>query len=134
MVPYPAGGLSDVVARIVNQPLGKALGQQVIVENLGGVSGALDSNKVLHAPSDGQYLFQGSPNELILAPLANAAVKFKSEDFRLVQRIGVSPIAILARPGLPAKNTDELVALAKQSAAEATPLPYATVGGAWFYL
>lgn len=133
MVPYPAGGLSDVVARIVNQPLGKALGQQVIVENLGGVSGALGANKVLQAPSDGQYLFQGSPNELILAPLANAAVKFKSEDFRLVQMIGVSPIAILARPGLPAKNTDELVALAKKNAAEGKPLTYASVGVGSFY-
>jgi len=133
MVPYPAGGLSDVVARIVNQPLGKALGQQVIVENLGGVSGALGAMKVLAAPSDGQYLFQGSPNELILAPLANAAIKFKSEDFRLVQMIGVSPIAILARPGLPAKNVDELVALARKAAAEGKPLSYASVGVGSFY-
>ncbi|MBQ0958052.1 tripartite tricarboxylate transporter substrate binding protein [Ideonella sp. 4Y11] len=133
MVPYPAGGLSDVIARIVNQPLGKALGQQVIVENLGGVSGALGAQKVLAAPSDGQYLFQGSPNELILAPLANAAVKFKSEDFRLVQMIGVSPIAILARPGLPAKNVDELVALARKAAAEGKPLSYASVGVGSFY-
>jgi tripartite-type tricarboxylate transporter receptor subunit TctC len=133
MVPYPAGGLSDVIARIVNQPLGKALGQQVIVENLGGVSGALGAQKVLAAPADGGYLFQGSPNELILAPLANAAIKFKSEDFRLVQMIGVSPIAILARPGLPAKNVDELVALARKAAADGKPLSYASVGVGSFY-
>ena len=41
MVPYPAGGLSDVIARLVNAPLGKLLGQPVIVENIGGVSGAI---------------------------------------------------------------------------------------------
>ena len=78
MVPYPAGGLSDTIARMVNTPLAKQLGQPVVIENLGGVSGAIGAQKVLSAPSDGYYLFQGSPNELILSPLANAAVKFKS--------------------------------------------------------
>ena len=84
MVPYPAGGPSDAIARILFNPLGKELGQQVLVENLGGVSGALAAQKVLAAPADGHYLFQGSPNEVILSPLANAAVKLKTEDFRLV--------------------------------------------------
>lgn len=133
MVPYPAGGLSDTIARIVEKPLGKALGQQVIVENVGGVAGAIGAQKVLAAPSDGGYLFQGSPNELILAPMALAAVKYKSEDFRLVQMIGASPIAILARKGLPASNVDELVALAKKSAAEGKPLTYGSVGVGSFY-
>ncbi|MGH8804939.1 MAG: tripartite tricarboxylate transporter substrate-binding protein, partial [Polaromonas sp.] len=93
MVPYPAGGLSDVIARTVNTALARQLGQPVLVENLGGVSGAIAAQKVLSAPSDGYYIFQGSPNELILSPLANAAVKFKSEDFRLVQMIAVAPMA-----------------------------------------
>ena len=61
LVPYPAGGLSDVIARTVNAPLGKALGQPVIVENLGGASGGIAAQKVLNAPSDGYMLFQGSP-------------------------------------------------------------------------
>ena len=95
MVPYPAGGLSDTIARMVNNPLSKQLGQPVLVENLGGVSGAIGAQKVLSANSDGYYLFQGSPNELILSPLANAAVKFKSEDFRLVQMIGVANMRCL---------------------------------------
>src|SRR5260221_10249494 len=63
MVPYPAGGPSDAIARIFSVPLSKALGQQVIVENLGGVSGAMAAQKVLAAPPDGHYVFQGSPNE-----------------------------------------------------------------------
>ena len=74
MVPYPAGGPSDAIARIFNNQLGKELGQQVLVENLGGVSGAMAAQKVLAAPADGYYIFQGSPNEVILSPLANAAV------------------------------------------------------------
>ena len=85
MVPYPASGLSDVIARSVNTTLGKQLGQPVIVENLGGASGSIAATKVLGGPSDGYTIFQGSPNELILAPLAISSIKFKSEDFRLVQ-------------------------------------------------
>jgi tripartite-type tricarboxylate transporter receptor subunit TctC len=132
MVPYPAGGLSDVVARLVNNPLSKQLGQPVLVENLGGVSGALAAQKVLGAPADGYYLFQGSPNELILAPLANAAIKFKSEDFRLVQMIGVAPMVILARKDLPANTADELVTLAR-SVAKTKPLTFGSVGFGSFY-
>ena len=59
MVPYPAGGLSDAIARVVEKPLSTALGQMVMVENLGGVSGALGAQKVLGAPADGHFLYQG---------------------------------------------------------------------------
>jgi tripartite-type tricarboxylate transporter receptor subunit TctC len=133
MVPYPAGGLSDVVARTVNAPLGKALGQPVIVENLGGASGGIAAQKVLNAPSDGYMLFQGSPNELIFAPLALSAVKYKSEDFRQVHRIALAPMAIVARGELPANNADELVAYAIKAAKEGKPMTYASVGVGSFY-
>jgi tripartite-type tricarboxylate transporter receptor subunit TctC len=105
MVPYPAGGLSDNIARRVNVPLGTALGQPVIVDNLGGASGAIAAQKVLNSPSDGYYVFQGSPNELILAPLAMSA----------------------------AKNADELVAYAAKAAKDGKPLTYASVGVGSFY-
>jgi tripartite-type tricarboxylate transporter receptor subunit TctC len=133
MVPYPAGGLSDVIARLVNAPLGKQLNQPVIVENLGGASGAIAAQKVLSAPSDGYYLFQGSPNELILSPLANAAVKFKSEDFRLVQTIGAAQIAFLARKDLPVNTVDEFIDYARKQAREGKPVTYASVGPGSFY-
>jgi tripartite-type tricarboxylate transporter receptor subunit TctC len=133
MVPYPAGGLSDIIARQVAQPFSKAIGQTVIVENLGGVSGAIGAQKVLSAPSDGYFVFQGSPNEVILAPLANAAVKFKPDDFRLVQMIGVAPITIMARKALPANNVDELILYARKMAAEGKPLTYGSVGYGSFY-
>lgn len=132
MVPYPAGGLSDTVARAVAESLSKELGQPVIVENVGGVSGAIAAQKVLNAPADGYYLFQGSPNELILSPLANSAVKFKSEDFRLVHMIGEGPLMIVARKDLPANNADDLVKLARASSTT-KPLTFASVGPGSLY-
>ena len=133
LVPYPAGGLSDVIARTVNAPLGKALGQPVIVENLGGASGGIAAQKVLNSPSDGYMLFQGSPNELIFAPLALTAVKYKSEDFRQIHRIAMAPMAIVARGEIPANNADELVAYAIKAAKEGKPMTYASVGVGSFY-
>jgi tripartite-type tricarboxylate transporter receptor subunit TctC len=135
MVPYPAGGGSDVLARSVNTTLGKELGQPVVIENLGGASGSIGAQKVLSAPSDGYYLYQGSPNELILAGLANSAVKFKPEDFRAVQIIGNSPMAILVRQELPVNNADELIAYAAKAAKDGKPLTYASVGiGSLYHL
>lgn len=133
MVPYPAGGLSDVIARLVNTSLAKHLGQPVIVENLGGAGGSIAAQKVLNAPADGYLIFQGSPNELILTPLANAAVKLKSEDFRMVQMIANAPLAIISRGDLPANSADELVAYAAQRAKEGKPLTYGSVGNGTFY-
>ena len=133
MVPYPVGGVSDVIARTLSSTLAKHLGQPVIVENLGGASGGIAAQKVLNSPADGYIIFQGSPNELILAPLANASIKYKSEDFRLVQMITINPLVMLARKDLPASNGDELMAYAKKGAAAGKPLTYASVGPGSFY-
>jgi tripartite-type tricarboxylate transporter receptor subunit TctC len=133
MVPYPAGGLSDNIARRVNVPLGAALGQPAIVDNLGGGSGSIAAQKVLNGPSDGYTVFQGSPNELILAPLAISAIKYKAESFRQIHRIALAPMAIFVRPGFPAKTADELAAHAAKVAKEGKPMTYASVGVGSFY-
>ncbi len=126
MVPYPAGGASDAIARVLSQPIGKQLGQTVLVENLGGVSGAIAAQKVLSAPGDGYYVFQGSPNEVILSPLANAAVKLHAEDFQLVQPISTAVLALVARKDLEANSSDELITLARSR--KDKPLSYGSVG------
>ena len=133
MVPYPAGGLSDVIARTVNTTLAKNMGQPVLVENLGGASGAIGAQKVLSAPSDGQMIFQGSPNELILAPLAISAVKYKSEDFRLVQMIATAQIGFVTRKDLPVNTVDEFLDNARKEASGGRPITYASVGPGSFY-
>ncbi len=128
MVPYPPGGMSDVIARTINVSLAKHLGQPVIVENLGGAGGGIAAQKVLASPADGHLIFQGSPNEVVMGPLANAAVKYKSEDFRLVQMITIAPMVMLGRKDLPANNGEELLAYARKAAAEGRPLTFASVG------
>ena len=135
MVPYPAGGVSDVIARTINTTLAKHLGQPVIVENLGGASGGIAAAKVLNSPADGHVIFQGSPNELILAPLSNAAIKYKPEDFRLVQMITVNPLVMLARKDFPASNGEEFLLAARKAAASGKPVTYASVGpGSMYHL
>jgi tripartite-type tricarboxylate transporter receptor subunit TctC len=133
VVPYPAGGLSDIIARNVNLALGKQLGQPVVVENVAGGSGSIGATRVLTATADGHQVFQGSPNELILAPLAISAIRFRSEDFRLVQMIATAQIAFLARAGLPVTSVDEFVEHARKAAAAGKPITYASVGIGSFY-
>ena len=133
MVPYPAGGLSDLIARKVNVALSAELKQPVIIENLGGAGGAIAAQKVLSAPADGYYLFQGSPNELILAPLAMKAVKHKPEDFRLIQRMALAPMAIISSKNFPANNAQEMVAEIVKRAKAGNPVNYASVGTGSFY-
>lgn len=133
VVPYPAGGGSDVIARGLVGQMGKVLGQTVIVENQGGASGTIAVQKLLGEPADGYKVFVGSPNELILAPMAIAAAKFKSEDFRLVQKVANFTLAALVPTALPVSNMDELIAYAARRAKEGKPLTYGSVGNGSIY-
>lgn len=125
LVPYPAGAASDITARAVQSPISQSLGVQVVVENLGGANGALGANRVLNAKADGYTLFQGSPNELILAGLTNKAVAYKPDDFLFVAPVATSPYVVITRAGLGAANVDELLALARQ---RGVPLTYGSGG------
>ncbi len=125
MVPYPAGGPSDAIARNLQPALQKALGQTVVVENLGGASGGIAAQKLLQTVADGRMIFQGSPNELILSPLVNRDIKFKPDQFRHVTQITENPLILIARPDHPANNIDELVEYAKKAG---KPLSYGSVG------
>jgi tripartite-type tricarboxylate transporter receptor subunit TctC len=100
--------------------------QTVVVDNLGGAGGALGAQKVLAEPADGRFLLQASPNEVILAPALNPAVKLRVDDFTLVQPIVRGVLVLLVSKDLPVRNADELVALAPQPTDR--PLSYGSVG------
>jgi len=129
IVPYPAGGPSDFVARQLQPQLNKHLGQTVVVENVGGAGGAIGIQKVLSAPHDGYNIVLGTPMELVLAPLGIASVKFRPEDLKLIGRVGTTSMVLLTRKDLSANNLTELIALAKQGKG----LSYGSVGPGSLY-
>ena len=118
IVPWPAGGPSDFVARQIQPDMQKSLGQTLIVENIGGVGGAIGVQKMLQSPADGYQVTLGSPLELIIAPIALSTVKYKPEEARLVAQMVKAPMVLIARKDLPAQNIDELMALASKPGAK----------------
>ena len=131
VVPYPAGGPSDAMARQIQPALQKALGQTLIIENFGGAGGLIGVNKVLGANNDGHRVLMASPMELIQTPLAQSAAKFQPDDMRLAGLIINTDVILLARKDLPAHNVAELVTLARK--ADAKRLSYGSVGKGSLY-
>ncbi|MFT3800322.1 MAG: tripartite tricarboxylate transporter substrate binding protein [Burkholderiaceae bacterium] len=126
VVPYPAGGSSDVSARIFAGSFTTTLKQQVVVENIGGGTGVLGANRVLQAPADGYMLFHGSANEIFLAPMLNPAARYRPSDFGYVAPISEATLVLLTRHDLPVRTIDEFIDYAK--ADPARQLTYGTVG------
>ena len=81
VVPFPAGGPSDVVARIVADHMSKTLGQQLVIENVGGAGGTLGSARVAAAAPDGYTLLAGSMGSHVAAPVLTPNLKYDPQDF-----------------------------------------------------
>jgi tripartite-type tricarboxylate transporter receptor subunit TctC len=128
VVPYPAGQLSDIIARVMRDSLARQGFPNLIVENVGGAGGSIGAQRALTTGRDGNTLLLASPNEVILAPLANAAVKYRSEDFRLVGHVAVAPLVLITRPDLPVTSVDEFAKLIRSKSESKQPLTYGSVG------
>jgi tripartite-type tricarboxylate transporter receptor subunit TctC len=116
VVPFPAGGASDVVARIVTEHMARTLGQQMVIENVGGAGGTLGSGRVAAAAPDGYTLLAGSMGSHVAAPVLTPGIKYNSErDFEPIGLTAHSPAVIVARKDFPAKNMAEFVAYLKQN-------------------
>src|SRR5258708_4129607 len=110
IVPFPAGGPSDVVARIVTEYMGRTLGQQMVIENVGGAGGTLGSARVAAAQPDGYTLLAGSMGSHVAAPVLTPNVKYDSaRDFEPIGLTAHSPAVIVARKDFPAKNLSQFV-------------------------
>jgi tripartite-type tricarboxylate transporter receptor subunit TctC len=113
VVPFPAGGPSDVIARIVTDHMSKTLGQSMVIENVGGAGGTVGSARVAAAAPDGYTLLAGSMGSHVAAPVLTPNIKYDSRDFVPIGPTAHSPAVIVARKDFPAKDLREFVAYLK---------------------
>ena len=129
VVPFPAAGTTDTVARALVTPVSKALGQSVVVENRPGANTVIGAELVLRAPADGHTLLFMAPS-FTINPFVQSKLPFDPmKDFTGVTRLVFNPLIICTHPSLPVKNVKELVALARARPAELTWAVASVVGG-----
>ena len=112
IVPYPAGGPTDVMARLVAQHLSESLGQSFFVENLTGASGVVGTVAAANSPGDGHTLLFVT-NDFAVAPTVSTKVNYDAiKSFAPVTITAASPQVVVVHPSFPAKNMQELITLA----------------------
>jgi tripartite-type tricarboxylate transporter receptor subunit TctC len=120
VVPYPPGGPTDIVARVVAQGLGDALGQTVIVDNRSGAGGNIGADMVAKSAPDGYTLLLATTAHAINMSLFKNLGYDTQTSFAPVSLLTKGPLVIVTRPGLPVHSVGELIALAKQRAGQLT--------------
>jgi tripartite-type tricarboxylate transporter receptor subunit TctC len=126
VVPFPAGGAADIVARQVAQGLAANLGAQFIVDNRAGAGGAIGADAVARAQPDGYALLFASSSAMSINPHIGAKSPYDAlRDFTPIALIGFAPNVLVVHPSLPAKTVKDLIALAK---AKPGALNYASNG------
>ena len=126
VVPFPPGGVADNSARVVADPLGARLGQQVLVENRPGASGNIGTLAVAQAAPDGYTLLLGFDGTMVINPHVFPKIPFDTlKDFAPVTKLGDATLILVAHPSVPARNLAEFIAYAR---AHASPFAYGTSG------
>jgi len=122
VIPYPPGGATDVIGRIMAQELSKSLNQQVIADNRAGDSGNIGADMVAKAPADGYTLLMGAlTSHAINANLEKSSIKYDLEkDFTPIAVVGVVPLVFVVNPSVPVKNMKEFIAYAKANPGKLT--------------
>jgi len=114
IVPYPAGGTSDILARALSPGLQAALGQPIVVENKAGATGNLGADYVAKSAPDGHTLLLADIGSLAISPSVFSTLPFDPvRDFAPVIMVAYSPHLLVVHPSVPAKDARALVALAK---------------------
>ncbi len=114
VVPFPPGGSTDIVARLVAQKLGEALDQPMIVDNRAGAGGMIGAENVARSAPDGYSLLLASSGPIVIVPALQPKLGYDSvRDFAPVSIIATIPTMLVVNEKVPAKNVAELIALAK---------------------
>jgi len=127
VVPYPAGGTSDAQVRMIQEPLGRALGVPIIVDNKPGASGAVASRYVANAKADGYTLMYPNNGVLIAPLLVKKAPYDPIKDFKPVSLVSTVPMVLVTNKNVPAVNLADFLAYAKK---QPNGLLYASAGTA----
>ena len=126
VVGFAPGGGTDLVARIIGQRMTEGWGQPVLVDNRAGATGTIGADIVAKAPADGYTLLMGHVNSHGIAPNLFKKLPYDAErDFSMVAYVGYVPNVLVIHPSIPARNTKELIAIAK---ARPGSLNYASSG------
>ncbi len=108
--PYPAGGITDLLSRIVGEELAKVLGQPVVVENRTGAGGAIALASVAKAAPDGYTLVMGGSAPSAIVPALNRNITYGPKDFEAIGYVAGLPIVLVAHPSIPAANLGAFIA------------------------
>ncbi|MNK73124.1 Tripartite tricarboxylate transporter family receptor [compost metagenome] len=117
VVPFGAGGITDIVARQVGKGMGDALGQGIVVENRPGAGGVIAAQVAATAPADGYTIFMGTVGTQVVNPLIYSKLSYDADKFVPVGMVSGSPYLLAVRAGLPAASFSEFVAYAKANPA-----------------
>eukprot|EP01036_Dinobryon_divergens_P054663 gene54663-biopygen45092 len=119
VVPFPAGaGVLDIMARLLAQHLGPALGQQIVIDNRPGAGGTIGADVVAKAPPDGYTVLMGNPS-LVVNPFLMAKMPYDPmTDFIPLTLVNTAPLLLVAHPSLRAIPVEELIALAPAKPAQ----------------
>jgi tripartite-type tricarboxylate transporter receptor subunit TctC len=126
VVPYPAGGTTDLMARALQEPMQKTLGQPVIIDNKAGAGGAIGAREVARSPADGYTLLFSNNGPSSTVPILQKDAGYDSlKDFSAVSLVSTAPLFVVVNAAVPAATVKQLIDYAK---AQPNPLEYATAG------
>ena len=125
VVGFTPGGAADYVARAIGEPLGRALGQPIVVENRPGAGSSIAADLVAKSPPDGYTVLIASPSSISVNPALNPKLGYSARDFTPITLVSSSPLVIAANPDIGINSIQDLIARARR---EPGVLNYASAG------